>query len=55
MHRLDARPQYQAAAVDARVTAPGAFAAACSWSIIPLSGMNTDRKHVRPRPSVDSP
>lgn len=53
MHCLDARPGYQAAAVDARVAVPGAFATA--WSIIPLSGMNTDRKHVRPRPSVHSP
>ncbi|MGZ8766346.1 MAG: hypothetical protein ACXW2C_11730 [Acidimicrobiia bacterium] len=55
MSTFDARPQYQALASDARVVS-GAFAmASCSWSITPLTGVNADRKHVRPRRPVNSP
>jgi hypothetical protein len=45
------------AAVDARVAvrAIGTPAGSCPWSITALSGMNTDRKHVRPRRPVISP
>jgi hypothetical protein len=56
MSNFDARPQYQAPVSDARVAVPGAFAmASCSWSITPLTGVNADRKHVRPRRPVISP
>jgi hypothetical protein len=56
MTRYDARPQYQAPVSDARVVVSGAFAMApCSWSITPLTGVNADRKHVRPRRPVNSP
>lgn len=55
MTRLDARPQYMAPASGARVAVPGAFAmASCSWANTSLTGVITDRKHVRPRRPVDS-
>ena len=56
MSTFDARPQYQASVSDARVAVSGAFVMApCSWSITPLTGVNADRKHMRPRRPVDSP
>lgn len=56
MSTFDARPQYQALVSDARVVVSGTFAAApCSWSITPMTGVNADRKHVRPRRPVNAP
>lgn len=54
---FDARPQYVAFAVDARVSANRAITpvGSCPWSMHTLSGSTTDRKHVRPRCPVISP
>ena len=56
MSTFDARPQYQALVSDAHVVVSGARATApCSWSITPMTGVNADRKHVRPRRPVNAP